>query len=617
MEANYEIKELLQKSFQLASFIVHDRPTAIRVVMDAFNKLEVQHNREQKRVYWRDKHLKGKVTRIARQNIDALQWLIYFESEAFERYQEQSGCRRARTMIVSYIKHLIQICTPMSAFYVNVGLHRLLHNYSTSEVQQAYERVTARYPGSQEYRRVKGSLMSQLQDRFGNMVQTVRGQHGELRFEIMEDQDYYLPLINDCLRQFTPWSTRKTLDLSTMDHRGKDDPFEFLDRHGMDPDKIETCRCHVFIDPDWFALITRELKLDAPQHRLSLPKFFLDTDSSNQDTSGGVNMPAPELTDHEQNSIFGYLSAEAKRRKSQPRAKVLKIVSHGTEYARLGAEDSEPLYCELPEGAKLIEIWIEQDGGDLLIATYWLNYTEWHGIAADRTTIDLGNHREIEVVITPMVDRAGSASLALSCRPASNWLQRFWRMGRAKLAPRPSVLRFAFGAVSLVAIGWVVGSSIARREMNRQQATAEGLGRALAHEKALRESLQQQLSQRGPAPMDIYRLTPDEVQVRTNERSRRPVVHLNPNQALVTIQLPVAAAKNQKYRAVLTEFLKHQEILSEVFPAVTQNSTGSAIEFQLPSSLVHDGQYYVITVSYWNDRGPAEPYRSFTFLVSK
>ncbi len=271
----------------------------------------------------------------------------------------------------------------------------------------------------------------------------------------------------------------------------------------------------------------------------------------------------------------------------------------------------------MPEGAKLIEIWIEQDGGDLLIATHWVNYTEWLGIAADRTTIDLGNHREIELVITPMADRAGSASLALSCRPVANWLQRLWRTGRAKLAPGPSLLRFAFGAASLVAIGWVVGSSIARREMNRQQASAERLGRQLAQEKILRESLQQQLSQRAPASMDIYRLTPDEVQVRTNEQSRKPVVHLKPNQTLVTIQLPVAAVKNQKYKAVLTEFLKHQEILSEVFPAVKQNDTESAIEFQLPSNLVQDGQYYVITVSYLTDRGVAEPYRSFTFLVLK
>lgn len=106
----------MQEGFQLASFILQDRPMAIRVVMDALNKLELQHNREQKRAYWRDKHLKGRITRIARQNIDALQWLIYFESEAFEKVQEQSGGRA----VPPDDNQLHQ--TPFADFHPNVSL---------------------------------------------------------------------------------------------------------------------------------------------------------------------------------------------------------------------------------------------------------------------------------------------------------------------------------------------------------------------------------------------------------------------------------------------------------------------------------------------------------------
>src|ERR1700736_6181374 len=155
----------MERGFQLASFILHDRPTAIRVVSDAINKLTVQHDREQKRAYWRDKYLKGKITRISRENGDALQWLIYFEAENYEMEQEELGQQTLRDMVIRYVKHLMQISTPMSAFYVSVGLHRLLHNYNTSEVQRVYEWVTEHFPGAQEYRRVKGALMNQLQAR--------------------------------------------------------------------------------------------------------------------------------------------------------------------------------------------------------------------------------------------------------------------------------------------------------------------------------------------------------------------------------------------------------------------------------------------------------------------
>src|SRR5437899_1836750 len=113
-----ESQDLLEKGFQLAFFILCDRSTAIHVVTYALNKLTVQHSREQKRAYWRDKYLKGRITRITRENRDALQWLIYFESESYEKKHEELGQQTLRDMIIRYVKHLVQISTPMSAFYV-------------------------------------------------------------------------------------------------------------------------------------------------------------------------------------------------------------------------------------------------------------------------------------------------------------------------------------------------------------------------------------------------------------------------------------------------------------------------------------------------------------------
>src|SRR5215471_18387925 len=107
-------EDLLENGFQLAHFLIPDRAIAIQILSAAMSKLKAQRTRETKRAYWRDKHLKRRITRIARDTADTLQWLIYFEAESFERKQEESGALTTRNMIVRYVKHLVQMTTAMS-----------------------------------------------------------------------------------------------------------------------------------------------------------------------------------------------------------------------------------------------------------------------------------------------------------------------------------------------------------------------------------------------------------------------------------------------------------------------------------------------------------------------
>ena len=169
-------EELLGRGFQLAYFVIPHRSLAIQILGDARSKLGVQRSREKKRVYWRDKYLKGKITRMAREDSDLLQWLIYFESEKYERQQEQTSPPPAEDMVVRYIKHLVEMTTAMSSFYVNIGLYRLLHDYSTAEVRRAYEWVSEHFAGDEEYRAVKGALINRLQERFERFLRTCRTQ---------------------------------------------------------------------------------------------------------------------------------------------------------------------------------------------------------------------------------------------------------------------------------------------------------------------------------------------------------------------------------------------------------------------------------------------------------
>jgi hypothetical protein len=155
-------EDLLQRGFQLAYFIFPERPQALRILSEAVNKLKTQRGRETRRSYWRDKYLKGRITRITREEADMLQWLIFYESDSHEKEQEGSRQATRESMVLRYIKSLVRMTSAMSSFHVNVGLHRLLHNYSTLEAQRVYESVTDRYLGADEYRRAKSVLMSKL-----------------------------------------------------------------------------------------------------------------------------------------------------------------------------------------------------------------------------------------------------------------------------------------------------------------------------------------------------------------------------------------------------------------------------------------------------------------------
>ena len=152
--------ELLQAGFQLAYFIYPDRQTAMDILIRALEKIPTRSRLETKKFYWRDKHADRPVRRIAWKDMDILQWLILYESEQHEKAQEWASDIPTEDIIIRYVKHLVRIVTVLSSFYVNVGITRLLHTYTTSQAQSAYEFLTSRYLGPDEYRRAKSVIMA-------------------------------------------------------------------------------------------------------------------------------------------------------------------------------------------------------------------------------------------------------------------------------------------------------------------------------------------------------------------------------------------------------------------------------------------------------------------------
>jgi hypothetical protein len=613
-------EDLLEKGFQLAYFIVRSRAAAIQILGNAMSKLGVQRSREKKRSYWRYKNLKRKITRIVRDDRDVLQWLIYFESEQYEKQQEQAGVQTTRDMIVRYIKHLAQMTTAMSSFYVNVGLHRLLHNYSTSEAQRVYEWVTQHYPGTEEYRKVKGALMSQLEARFQNFVRKYRANHGELRFEVFEEQEVWANLVDECLRFFTPWS-QPCLGMAGLEvgFGGHSQLLIGRVRRRVNQDVIETYRCHVFIDPLCFGQLTEKLSLDSPRLRLAVPRFFFNGKTNGRDNSERSEEEIPKLTETERRTIIDRVARDpGLEQRVAPR--VVTVMVHGIERARLDVDRESTQRFEIQEGVKLIEFWTQDQGEKVLFGTHWVDYTEWQGIAQSTATVALGKGRELlleTIPASPVDGGPTGASILLKCRPVSR-LAAWGESLRSCSWWRYSMPKYALALLSLIAVGWILGTLKYRGDLARQQANIERINKQLAQEKAERAALKERLdSQQGSAIIIASRLTPDDLRVRGPKGMKEAVVSMPPQVILVVLELPVSGDQSAPYRVALRPISEKREILSENYLKPEQRNGSMALMFALPSSLIEDGKHYVVDLYSTNAVGNTEKTRTFTFSVLK
>lgn len=601
-------EDLMEKGFQLAYFIVGDREEAIQIVSNALSKLGVQRSREKKRAYWRHRNLKHKITRIVRDDCDALQWLIYFESEHYEKQQEQAGVQTTRDMIVRYIKHLTQMTTAMSSFYVNVGLHRLLHNYSTSEAQRVYEWATQHYPGAEEYRKVKGALMNQIEGRFKNYVRTYRANHGELRFEVSDEQEGWANLVDRCLRFFTPWS-QACLGLAGLESGSGSSSGGV--RRRVNQDAIETYRCHVFIDPSCFGQLAEKLGMDLPRLRLAVPRFFCNGKTNGHDNSGSPEEEEiPKLTEMERRTIADRVAGgTGLQQRTVPR--VVTVMVHGVERVRLDVDRESTQSFGIPAGVKLIEFWAQDQGEKVLLATHWVDYTEWQGIARSTATVALGKRRELlleTIPASPADEGPAGASILVKCRSVSRLAAlgdplRSWSWWRY------SMPRYAAAFLLLLAVGWVLGSLKYRNDLER-------INQQLAQEKAERASLQRRLdSQQGSAIIIASRLTPDDLRVRGQNGGKDPVLSVPSQEALVMLELPVRGDQSPLYRVALRPISEKREILSESGLKPEQKNGSTVIMFAMPSSLIEDGKHYVVDLYSTSASGNTEKTRTFTFSV--
>src|SRR5712671_3323766 len=109
------VDELLNRAFELAYFILGERPASIYVAMVAMDKLKTALGNQSRRHYYTPTGrfaYPASRTKVNLSELHLLQRLVYIESELFERLIE--GQRRSilqDDLIIRYIKHLIKITT--------------------------------------------------------------------------------------------------------------------------------------------------------------------------------------------------------------------------------------------------------------------------------------------------------------------------------------------------------------------------------------------------------------------------------------------------------------------------------------------------------------------------
>jgi hypothetical protein len=447
---------VLNKAYHLAYFLHQDKGVAIRIVAAATLKLNVAMAVQSKRLYYvpvgrfsrgESRRTDGIRSKTLFSDLHLLQRLVYVESEPYERQKERAAQAMPpgvpavgdpateEDLLVYFIKHLVRITTKRNAFYVTLGVSRLLHSYSTLETMEIYNAVIGepeRVKDDYYYRSRKAVLMQELTQRFGQLIRACRRQRGEERFETQPGTSEHRSLVRECLRLFTPWDTLCPVPSDF-------DPFKSViasltSKSSADENRIEIGRIHAVLHPDCFGRLIAGFGYSPPEKRMELPRFFLhheDDQSPPRQRSAPGDMSAEELAE-----INDMLAEQARRRRRSSSTGVIRIMVDGIERARLNPAEETSITFSAQEDAELIEVTTQDSSGDLLLATHLLtSFTDAHdGTIVYSTRLEGG--QELSLSITKgSIEPSGPADLMVQFgyretdprRTARLWWQRFKR----------------------------------------------------------------------------------------------------------------------------------------------------------------------------------------------
>ena len=468
-------EEVLNKAYRLAYFLHQDKGVATRIVAAATLKLNVAMAVQSKRLYYvpvgrfsrgESRRTDGIRSKALFSDLHLLQRLVYVESEPYERQKERAAQAQAQAtpagvpavgdsateedLLVYFIKHLVRITTKRNAFYVTLGVSRLLHSYSTLETMEIYNAVIGepeRVKDDYYYRSRKAVLMQELIQRFGQLIRASRRQRGEERFETQPGTSEHRSLVRECLRLFTPWDTLCPVPSDF-------DPFKSViaslaSTSSADENRLEISRIHAVLHPDCFGKLIAAFNYCPPETRMELPRFFAqheDDQAPPRQRSTPSDLSAEELAE------INDMLAEQARRRRRSSSGVIRVIVDGIERGRLNPAEESSISFSAEDNAELIEVTTTDSNGDLLLATHLLTsfITEAHdGAIVYSTRLEGG--QELSLSITRRwIEPSGPADLLVKFgyeetspfRATRLWWQRL----KSRFTPEQSQSSWGTGA---------------------------------------------------------------------------------------------------------------------------------------------------------------------------
>jgi hypothetical protein len=488
-------EDVLNKAYRLAYFLHQDKRVAIQIVGAATLKLNVAMAVQSKRLYYvpmgrfspgESRRSDGIRNKALFSDLHLLQRLVYVESEPYERRKERAaqvappGVPAAGDpaseddLLVYFIKHLVRITTKRNAFYVTLGISRLLHSYSTLETMEIYNAVIGepeRVKDDYYYRSRKGVLMQEMYQRFGELIRACRQRRGEERFETQQGSSEQRSLVRECLRLFTPWDTQCPVPPDF-------DPLRSViasltSNSTADENRVEISRIHAILHPNCFEKLVAAFGYGAPGERMELPRFFFQKNDDDESPPQQRSAPA-DLTAEELAEINRMLAEQARRRRRSSSTSVIRIIVDGIERATLNPAEERSISFSAEEDAELIEVKTKDASGDLLLATHLLT-----SVGKDDDTvvasIRLEGGQQLSLSIKRRaIDASGGGDLLVEFgyretrlgRATRLWWQRFGfrRNAEAGLSPRHILV----AGVVLICVASYLGYVMLRSRQTKQ-----------------------------------------------------------------------------------------------------------------------------------------------------
>jgi len=474
MERLITTEQQINQAFHLAYFIHQDRAVARQIAMKAVRDLDASMTRQDKR-YWHDA---GQRNTIGLSEEHMLQRLVMIASEQFEQVRENALDRiDEEALLIHFIKHLVRATYKLTPFYTTLGVCRILHNYSTTEMQEIDSVVMQDPDGGRDasfIRARKKVLIAELQKRFGELLTQSRGPRMEIRFSSHEDPTSFLELARSCRIAFSPWFV--SCVNFPPDYDPTDDYLDDLSTANLSQnqaDRIQLKRMHAVLDLNCFSLLIKGLRVNNmetqrfndPEDTLEIPAFNLG--NGHPPGRRWVPVPTSDLSEEEISAMIGEIETE-KSARSRWRNGHIRIMIDGRERARLHSLHPAALNFKLDGGEELIEIVGELDGRDTLLAARLLSYDDDLRLTDEGFTLSLSDRASLSFgfeVGESSGDGYCPASITISTVRERTWLQGVsglaGRLGRGitglpkvmAARPLPAVLATLFVLAGGYAIG--------------------------------------------------------------------------------------------------------------------------------------------------------------------